>query len=74
MITICKPLTTHIPDVSHSCENEYQGSYEVVSDPWYDTVMETSGKTMREDVIVKKIPYWETSNESGLTVYIGGEI
>ena len=54
------------------CEIEvYSGDYEVIPKKDVDQVLETSGKKMTDDVTVFAIPYWKTSNESGLTAYIG---
>ena len=37
--------------------------------------IKTNGMKMTDDVIIKEIPYYETSNESGgSTVYIAGTI
>lgn len=51
----------------------YQGSYTVVSKPFKVSTLNTSGLRMTQDITVEKIPYYETGNESGYTVYIGGE-
>jgi hypothetical protein len=53
---------------------KYTGTYEVIPQAWQDVVLETSGKKMEDDVTVRQIPYYETSNpQGGMTVYIGGE-
>jgi len=50
----------------------YDGSYLVTPLAKDEVVLKTYGKVMRDDVTVKKVPYFETSNESGgYTVYIG---
>lgn len=49
----------------------YIGSYTVTPSAHTDIVLETANKLMDEDVNVLKIPYFETSNTSGYTVYIG---
>lgn len=50
----------------------YDGSYEITPLPYTDTLMETNGKRMTDDVTVLAIPYYETTNESGgYTVNIG---
>ena len=51
----------------------YQGNYTVVSKPFKVNTLNTSGLRMTQDITVEKIPYYETGNESGYTVYIGGE-
>lgn len=53
----------------------YQGEYVVT--PQHDTgiTLDTNDKLMTEDVTVKKIPYYETTNVSnGYTVYIASEV
>lgn len=51
----------------------YEGDYNVVSRPFTDGEFQTQGLKMRENLVVLKIPYHETSNEHGYTIYIGGE-
>lgn len=49
----------------------YSGSYEAVSNSEEDIVLETEGKVLDEDVVVKKLRTYETSNPSGgSTIYI----
>lgn len=49
----------------------YSGSYEAVSNSEEDIVLETEGKVLDEDVVVKKLRTYETSNPSGgTTIYI----
>lgn len=51
----------------------YTGSYDVTP-KIYEQKLTTKNKTMHDNVIVKSIPYYETSNVSnGTTVIIGGE-
>lgn len=50
---------------------EYDGAYEIIPRNHTDQVLDTKGKKMKRDVTVFKVPYWRTSNESGMTVYIG---
>jgi hypothetical protein len=52
----------------------YVGPYEVTPLAESAQTLATAGKQMVEDVTVAKIPYYETSNISGTTVYIAGEI
>lgn len=50
----------------------YDGSYEVTPLANTETILETAGRRMEDDVTVRKIPYYETTNESGgYTVIIG---
>lgn len=51
----------------------YEGEYEIVSKPFKTSEIQTQGLKMRKNIVVLEIPYYETSNISGYTVYIGGE-
>ena len=46
----------------------YEGEYTVIPKANAPTVLETAGKTL------SKIPYYETSNPTGDTVYIASEV
>ena len=49
----------------------YEGNYEVTPDV-LEQKLDTKQKIMKEDVVVKGIPYLEiTNNAGGKTVYIG---
>lgn len=51
----------------------YTGSYDIT--PKTSTqILDTEYKLMEDDITVKSIPYYETDNESGTTIYIAGEI
>lgn len=52
----------------------FLGPYEVIPSTTDDIILETKRKTMTDDVTVFKIPYYETMNTSGYTVYIGSEV
>lgn len=52
----------------------YSGDYEIKPQAHHDIILDTNGKTLIENVVVKKIPYYETSNETGYTVYIANEV
>lgn len=52
----------------------YDGDYVITPKAGEGTVLGTAGLTMRDDVTVLRIPYYETSNPKGYTVYIGGEV
>ena len=52
----------------------YEGEYTVIPKANEPTVLETAGKTLNKDVTVTKIPYYETSNPTGDTVYIASEV
>ena len=50
----------------------YDGSFDVTPLPGAEVVLETAGMRMEDDVTVREIPYFETTNESGgYTVVIG---
>ena len=51
----------------------YEGSY-VVTPKVTSQVLQTAHKLMASNVTVLEIPYFETSNQSGYTVYIGNEV
>ena len=51
----------------------YNGDYEVTPKR-YAQSLDTDDKYMREDVQIKAIPYFEVSNESGVTCYIADEL
>ncbi len=54
--------------------DDYEGgAYDVTPLPFESQTFETKGKRMTDDVTVRAIPYYETSNVSGITIYIGGE-
>ncbi len=50
----------------------YDGPYEVIP-KIISQIMNTEDKVMKENLVVSAIPYFETSNLTGKTVYIGGE-
>lgn len=50
---------------------EYEGEYIVVPSTRDEQTLLTKNKLMAEDVTVRRIPYYETSNLYGKTVYIG---
>ena len=50
----------------------YDGVYELTPLPQLDIILDTSNKILTKNMIVKEIPYFETTNESGgYTVIIG---
>lgn len=50
----------------------YDGQYEVIPLPETSQILRTTNKLMSGDVVVKPIPYYETSNDAGgYTVFIG---
>lgn len=54
----------------HAAASWYEGPYEVVPSR-SEQVLATAQLTMRDDVTVHEIPYYETSNPYGKTYVIG---
>lgn len=52
----------------------YGGAYEVTPSAHESQTLETAGHIMENDVTVKIIPFFQTSNVSGDTVYIASEV
>lgn len=52
----------------------YEGDYEVTPKADSAVVLPTKDRFLSRDVHVKKIPYYETSNQTGVTVYIASEV
>lgn len=54
-------------------DSEYEGVYEIV--PKVDAQsLPTKEKYLKEDVTIHGVPYFETDNEVGTTVYIASEV
>ena len=62
--------TINLPKVIKA--ERYIGNYEVTPTSSEQSLL-TKNKHMEDDVTIHKIPYYETSNLTGITVYIGGE-
>ncbi len=61
------------PIINTELIDVYDGEY-VVEPDIEPIVLKTKAKSMSDDVTVKKIPVWETSNDAGgTTCLIGGE-
>lgn len=52
----------------------YNGNYTVVPSASDDITLETNNKIMERDVTVFKVPYYQTSNVEGTTVYIAQSV
>lgn len=52
----------------------YEGDYVVTPSAHRDIILETTNKLMEDDVTVVQIPYYETSNVTGYTVYIADSV
>ena len=81
-LTITEPvinLDVSLPSVSTSLNTSelppgtkvYDGTHEVTPLPYAEQELRTGATYVTQNIVVKKIPYFETSNEHGLTVYIG---
>ena len=56
---------------STGCQHpHYRGEYIVTPLAWEETILETDGKVMDNDVTVLEVPYAEVSNLHGTTVTI----
>lgn len=53
---------------------EYKGEYLVTPKASDAVTLNTANMVLKEDVVVAKVPYYETSNETGTTVYIAKEV
>lgn len=54
---------------------DYEGPYEVIPKAYDDQTLPTYGKTLDNDILVHKVPYYKTSNAAkGLTAYIAEEV
>lgn len=54
--------------------DQYTGELTVIPKAYEEQVLRTAFKTMPGDVVVHVVPYWETSNPDGQTVYIASEV
>lgn len=61
-----------IPDMINV--GEYDGDYTVIPKAEEAILLETKGLIMKDDLTVTKVPYYETSNAYGITVYIASEV
>lgn len=52
----------------------YTGTLDVTPKAFEDTSLECAHKTMPGDVVVRMVPYYETHNPDGFTVYIASEV
>jgi len=51
----------------------YEGTYDVTPAPFQDIVLDTNGRRLANDITVREIPYYTTTNLSGgYTAIIGG--
>lgn len=52
----------------------YQGDYTVIPKAREEVILPTKDLVMTDDVTVNKVPYFETSNLTGKTIYIASEV
>lgn len=53
----------------------YSGDYKVTPSIADEQILKTANKLLNDDIVVAKVPYFETSNDSnGKTAYIGKEV
>lgn len=53
---------------------QYKGNYEITPLAYQEQELETKEKYLEKNIKVKEIPFFETSNLYGDTVYIGSEV
>ena len=68
-----RPVLKGFVNISRGNAEIYDGEYVVTPKAFVEQTLETKEKLMADDVTVLAIPYYETSNVSGITIYIGGE-
>ena len=68
-----RPVLKGFVNIHRGSADIYDGEYIVTPKPFTEQTLETKEKLMTDDVTVLAIPYYETSNVSGITIYIGGE-
>ncbi len=54
--------------------DEYVGMYDVTPKAFMSQTLETENKLMQNNVTVACIPYYETGNQFGTTIYIADRI
>lgn len=52
----------------------YDGATTIIPEAHEEQVLQTANKKVLENIIVKKVPYFQTSNQTGETVYIASEV
>ena len=51
----------------------YEGEYEVTSKVYESKTLQTKNHSMKDDILINKIPQFEVSNPEGYTLIIGEE-
>ena len=62
-----------IPEIVEPQVDIYDGPTTVVPSSYFDQELYTKDKLVKSDITVKKIPFYETTNDTGKTIYIGNE-
>lgn len=53
----------------------YDGTYEIIPKVSEAQILPTSNRVLKEDVMVREVPFYETGNDSdGMTAYIGKDV
>ena len=52
----------------------YLGDYLIVPRAFEGQTIATANKLLKKDILIKEIPYFETHNPKGITVYIAKEV
>ncbi len=52
----------------------YNGQYSVTPKANETVLLQTKNKILKDNVTVEKVPYFETSNDYGETIYIASEV
>lgn len=67
--------STGIPVTREYVDAEiYDGEYTVTPQAHEEQILQTKNKRMTDDVTVLRVPYFETSNIYGNTVFIASEV
>lgn len=53
---------------------KYEGIYDITPQAFQNQELYTKDKLLKENITVKEIPFFETSNQYGNTIYIGSEV
>lgn len=62
-----------LPTIVEQQVDIYEGPTTVVPSSYFDQELYTKNKLVKSDITVKQIPFYETTNETGKTIYIGNE-
>jgi hypothetical protein len=60
-------------DIIHSDMPDYKGDYSVTPS-LVSQELNTENKTLRENIIINSIPYYDVANPYGRTIYIGSDV